>query len=136
MATFLGTHLEFIELNDTTWRNKVNSNFTVLAATQVKTANYTVDSSPPTNATSDNVIIANSDGGAFKITLPALGIGKAYTIVKGGTNTTHAITVGPHSGGKINNGSVDATITITNAVGAAIYIWCDGTQWLVAGNYS
>ena len=133
MATFLGTNLEFIELNDTTWRNKVNSNFTVLSAAQIKTAAYTVDSSPPTNATSDHTIFVDP-GGDTKITLPALGIGKSYVIIR--SDTGSALTIGPHSGGVINALSADATITVGTATGATVFIFCDGVKWLANGDFS
>tara|TARA_Y100001973_G_C5168868_1_gene317794 strand:- start:118 stop:519 length:402 start_codon:yes stop_codon:yes gene_type:complete len=133
MATFLGTNLEFIELNDTTWRTKVNSNFTVLTAAQIKTANYTVDSSPPTNSTTDHTIFVDPAGDTT-ITLPALGMGKSYIVIR--KDTGSVLKVAPHSGGAINALSADATITVGTAIGATVFIFCDGVKWYANGDFS
>jgi len=127
MATFLGTNLEFIELNDTTWRNKVNSNFTVLSAAQTKSGNYTLDTSPPTNSTADYIIFCTASSGTQVITLPAVGIGKTYMIIRTAEGST--LEIEPTSGTSINRESADTHVALGPGKGSSAHVFCDGTNW-------
>ena len=92
MAEFLGTKLQFIEINENHWRQKVNANLATVSASKTITADYKVDSSPPTNASFDKNIIANitsmsANDGIF-IMLPAVSEGRKLHIWRKDTTST------------------------------------------------
>ena len=92
MAELLGTKLHFVELNEQLWRSKINSNFSALASSKTITADYKVDSAPPSGSSFDNNIIANitsvaADDGIF-IMLPAASEGRKLHIWRKDTTST------------------------------------------------
>jgi len=92
MAEFLGTKLQFVELNEQLWRNKINSNFSTLVSSKTVTADYKVDSAPPSGSSFDNNIIANitsvaADDGIF-IMLPLASEGRKLHIWRKDTTST------------------------------------------------
>lgn len=130
MATFQGTGIELIELNDTTWRSKVNDAFTTLTATKSVTANYTVDSSPPTNASQDRIIFIDAASNAVQITLPtpsSSNLGRIITLVSLGDGS-YDITV------TATSGSVQGITTIaltgySTPEGVTVSYISNGTNW-------
>ena len=84
MAEFLGTKLQFVEINENLWRSKVNTNLATVSASKTITADYKIDSNPPTAASFDKNIIANitsvpANDGIF-IMLPAVSDGRKLHI--------------------------------------------------------
>ena len=130
MSTFQGTGIELIELNDTTWRSKVNDAFTTLTATQSVTANYTVDSSPPTNASQDRIIFVDTSSNAVQITLPTASssnLGRIITLVNVGDSSNN-ITVTAASG-SVQGITTIALTGYSTPEGVTVSYISNGTNW-------
>ena len=132
MASFLDGKIELIELNDTTWRNKVNANFTLLTAAQELDAasgsvTYTVDATPPTNSTYDHIIFAKlngSNGNTITVTLPTPTMGRTlFFMVTNTAGSGNGLILTRNSGGSINGGTTDIAVGSVVGVGA----WCVAT---------
>jgi len=136
MAQFLDGKIELIELNDTTWRNKVNANFTTLTAAQELDATgsnvtYTIDATPPTNSTYDHTIFAKL-GGSYTctVTLPTPTMGRVlFFLITASASSGNGLILTPNSGGKINDLSVDASAIIASTISRGVWIVSNGTQW-------
>lgn len=86
--------------------------------TTAKTANYTV-------TTSDDIVLCDSSGGAFTVTLPASPEnGRTYTIVL----ETGGFTLTVDGNGKNINGTSTKLMAST---GSAMQIIYNGTQWSI-----
>ena len=132
MAQFLDGKIELIELNDTTWRNKVNANFTTLTAAQELDAasgsvTYTVDATPPTNSTYDHIIFGKlngSNGNTITVTLPTPTMGRTlFFMVTNTAGSGNGLVVAPNGSGTINGSSGNIIVGSVVGVGA----WCVAT---------
>lgn len=130
MAQFLSGKLELIELNDTTWRNKLNANFTLLTAAQELDASssavaYTIDSSPPTNSTYDHMIFGKlGSTHDCTVTLPTPTMGRTLFFMISAGGGTGALQISPNPSGTINGSGTGISVGTAVGVGA----WCVATD--------
>lgn len=128
MANYLDGHIELITDLDFTWRNKLNSNFSTMAAYQtISAATYTVDASPPDNCTLDRILFLNTASNAITITLPdptIFGGRELVFIVQDATNT---MTLSPSSNIISNHTTIDQTLGFRQVMTS------NGTKWVGRG---
>jgi len=134
MSEILGTKLHFIEPGESAWRHKLNMNFATLRAFQKVTANYTIDASPPTNATYDYIIGVYANANNVDITLPTLATGdlggRKIEVFRMDDNATYSVKVKTDGVDKLNGGtSTELDLLAGSAggeVGSNLIVWSAG----------
>lgn len=114
-----------IDTTATTWAVTTHSlsAATVVRPTVTKTANYTI-------TTSDNIIFADSSGGAFNLTLPTAVAGQIYEIIDStGSFATNNVTLVPAGSAKISGLAANKALQTAWGTYRAI---SNGTDWYLA----
>ena len=129
MAEYEGTKIDYIEINDTVMRNKINQNFANLRAFQtIADATYTFDATPPTNAGGfDYLLFADASSNSITLTLPAESAGRHLVVVRKDAHGSNTVTVDAASGDKLNGASPGSPVSIPNVKGARAEFTCEGT---------
>ena len=127
MASYLDSSIELITDQDVTWRNKINSNFSIMAAYQsIITTTYVVDSDPPKNCTLDRILFLDvaTAGGNMTITLPLASSfqGREIVFIVQSTHATYTRTV-------TSSSTINGDTTIENVLGLRTVYTSDGTSW-------
>jgi len=91
-----------------------------------KSANYTA-------LVTDHIILADTSGGAFKITLPAVAnaTGLILTFIRTGAGA-NLLTIDGNAAETINGA---ANNTDMDAQYDMLTLYCDGTEWFIIGRY-
>lgn len=111
-------------VTDTNWWRKINGQ-----VTSTKTSSFTL-----TAADNGCIILCNTTGGAFNITLPTGGAAKNYSFTvkdANGTFSTNAVTIVRAGSEAIEGTASNYTL---NRNGRATTFVCDGTHWHIVSN--